>query len=201
MALFGTSEARLDITRGIKKIKDFMVPDPNLNSMRFKTMVTMNNVNGPDFLMIRNGSRFHKFWGIVIIILLFYTALVMPYRLALKEDDTNIIFFYIDTIVDFLFITDIIINFNMPIEKAYQSAPIYNRKIITLRYLMFWFWVDLLASIPINLIMKLVIEDSSSLDLSGQRLIRMARLPRLYRLMRTIRLFKVIRLFKNSELL
>jgi hypothetical protein len=66
---------------------------------------------------------------------------------------------------------------------------------------MFWFWIDLLASIPINLIMKLVIESSSELDLSGQRLIRMARLPRLYRLMRTIRLFKVIRLFKNSELL
>lgn len=201
MALFGTSEARLDITRGIKKIKDFMVPDPFMNSMKFKTMMTMNNINGPDCLMIRNGSAFHKLWGLVIIVLLFYTALVMPYRLALIEDDTNVNFFYIDTIVDFLFIFDIIVNFNMPIEKAYQSVPIYNRKIITLRYLMFWFWIDLLASIPINLIMKLVIESSSELDLSGQRLIRMARLPRLYRLMRTIRLFKVIRLFKNSELL
>lgn len=78
-----------------------------------------NNINGPDCLMIRNGSRFHKFWGLVIIVLLFYTALVMPYRLALMEDDTNLLFFYIDTIVDFLFIFDIIINFNMPIEKAY----------------------------------------------------------------------------------
>jgi hypothetical protein len=119
MALFGTSEARLDITRGIKKIKDFMVPDPFMSSMKFKTMMSINNINGPDCLMIRNGSHFHKFWGLVIIILLFYTALVMPYRLALMEDDTNILFFYIDTIVDFLFIFDIIVNFNMPIEKAY----------------------------------------------------------------------------------
>lgn len=116
LALFGTSDFRLDISRGIKKIKDFMVPDPNLFSMKFKTIVTINSPNDPDFLMIRIGSRFHKLWGAVIIILLFYTALVMPYRLALIEDDTNILFFYIDTIVDFLFIIDIIINFNMPIE-------------------------------------------------------------------------------------
>jgi hypothetical protein len=119
MALYGTSEARLDITRGIKKIKDFMVPDPFMNSMKFKTMMTMNNFNGPDYLMIRNGSRFHKFWGLVIIVLLIYTGFVMPYRLALMEDDTNLSFFYIDTIVDFLFIFDIIVNFNMPIERAY----------------------------------------------------------------------------------
>jgi hypothetical protein len=29
LALFGTSERRLEISRGIQKIKDFMVPDPN----------------------------------------------------------------------------------------------------------------------------------------------------------------------------
>ena len=79
----------------------------------------MNNFNGPDCLMIRNGSSFHKFWGLVIIVLLIYTGFVMPYRLALMEDDTNLSFFYIDTIVDFLFIFDIIVNFNMPIERAY----------------------------------------------------------------------------------
>ena len=79
--------------------------------------INNTNLNGPDCMMIRNGSRFHKLWGLVIILLLFYTALVMPYRLALIEDDTNQLFFYIDTIVDFLFIFDIIVNFNMPIEK------------------------------------------------------------------------------------
>jgi len=167
LALYGTSEARLDITRGIKKIKDFMVPEAGVNSAKYKTMMTMHNITGPDRFMIRNGSRFHKSWGIIIIILLFYTALVMPYRLALLEDDTNIFFFYLDTTVDFLFIIDIILNFNMPIEKPYQAVPIYNRKIITIRYLMFWFWIDLLASIPINLIMKLVIVESDDLDLSG----------------------------------
>ncbi len=86
LALFGTSEARLDISRGIKKIKEFMVPDPNYNPSRFKALI-ISNVNGPDRLMILNGSDFHKFWGVIIIILLFYTALVMPYRIALIEDD------------------------------------------------------------------------------------------------------------------
>jgi hypothetical protein len=70
-------------------------------------------------MMIRNGSPFHKSWGVIIFILLIYTALVMPYRLALKEDDTDMTYFYIDTIVDFVFIGDIIINFNLPIERPY----------------------------------------------------------------------------------
>jgi hypothetical protein len=108
-----------------------MVPDPNFNTMKFKTMPT-SNFNDPDCLMIRNGSNFHKFWGLIIVVLLFYTALVMPYRLALIEDDKDVIFFLIDTSVDFLFIIDIFINFNMPIEKAYQTTPIYNRKAIAI---------------------------------------------------------------------
>jgi Ion transport protein len=48
--------------------------------------------------------------------------------------------------------------------------------------------------------MDYAIEAEKNVDLSGQKLIRMARLPRLYRLLRTIRLFKVIKLFKRSEM-
>jgi Ion transport protein len=66
--------------------------------------------------MVESGSNFHKFWGIVIIFLLLYTATLMPYKIALIEDDVKDPLYYIDTVVDFIFMLDILINFNMPIE-------------------------------------------------------------------------------------
>jgi hypothetical protein len=65
--------------------------------------------------MIESGSNFHKFWGVIMIILLLYTAMVMPYKIALVEDKKDA-FYYIDTLVDFIFMVDIIINFNIPID-------------------------------------------------------------------------------------
>lgn len=89
--------------------------------------------------------------------MLLYTATVMPYKIALIEDDANIILYYIDTAVDLTFMFDVFINFNMPVEIKYKSDPDYNRKRVALHYLSFWFWIDLTASIPINLIMDITI--------------------------------------------
>lgn len=67
-----------------------------------------------DFLMIPPHSLFKKIWTITMLILLAYTATVMPYRIALVDDD-NFLFMVVDTIVDFLFMFDIFVNINTPV--------------------------------------------------------------------------------------
>jgi len=64
--------------------------------------------------------------------LLLYTATVMPYKIALIEDDSSLTLYYIDTAVDLIFMLDVFINFNMPLEIKYKSEPDYNRKRVAL---------------------------------------------------------------------
>lgn len=92
-----------------------------------------------------------KIWSGILVVLLIYTATVMPYKIALIDDGENIEMFYLDTIVDFLFVFDIYVNFNTPF-KSNTDAYVYNRKIITGNYIKSWFIVDLLASAPMNMI-------------------------------------------------
>lgn len=78
----------------------------------------------------------------------------------------------------------------------------YKRSRVTIGYLKSWFFVDILASIPVNFILDLVLDSettsSNNVNISGQRLIRVARIPRLYRLVRMARLFKILKIFKRS---
>jgi hypothetical protein len=54
--------------------------------------------------------------------------------------------FYLETIIDSLFILDVIINFNTGFYDV--STLITDRKAIAIDYLKFWFWIDLISSIP-----------------------------------------------------
>ena len=69
--------------------------------------------------MIKDESFMRKFWSGLLIFLLLYTATVMPYNLALVDDDSgNTPTYYLDLIVDGLFLIDIVFNFNTPIQSA-----------------------------------------------------------------------------------
>jgi len=70
---------------------------------------------GPDCLMLRHDGLALKVWSGVVLVLLLYTATVMPYCLALVDDSQVSQMFYIDTCIDFLFLLDVFINFNTPI--------------------------------------------------------------------------------------
>lgn len=55
-----------------------------------------------------------------------------------------------DIMVDLIFVTDIFLNFNT--SYYFNGNPIFNRNKIALNYLKFWFWIDLIASFPYDLI-------------------------------------------------
>ena len=91
-----------------------------------------------------------KIWQVLLIFMLLYTATILPYKLALIDDD-NIELFTIDTVFDFLFIFDIYVNFNTPIEFKVDNYN-FNRRAIAMNYINSWFLIDCIGSIPMNLI-------------------------------------------------
>ena len=129
----------------------------------------------------------------LIVIILIYTATVMPYKLAFIENYKDDTWLFIDTVIDFLFFFDIIVNFNTPI--VYDEKTIeYSRKIIFKQYFFSWFFVDLFASIPMDLIEYIWLPEAAI----NNDFVKVVRLPRLYRLMRIARLAKVAKMFRSS---
>lgn len=77
----------------------------------------------------------------------------MPFNIAFISLDEASVWFVIDTIIDFAFMFDILVNF----LSAYyddEGNLVKENKTIAKKYLKTWFFVDLLASLPVNLVMK-----------------------------------------------
>jgi hypothetical protein len=108
---YGTTYKMFNIKkRELSQVRDFMLPDIKIRkSIREKNMRTKG-----DFLMINPYGKFRKFWNLILIVIFLYTAIVMPYKIALI-DDSNFVFFIVDTIIDFLFMIDLFVNLNSPL--------------------------------------------------------------------------------------
>jgi len=64
--------------------------------------------------IIHPSNTYKKFWDLVVVILLLYTAFWTPYNICFAKVTSDFQFF-LDTIVDSLFLTDIVITFNTAI--------------------------------------------------------------------------------------
>ena len=110
---------------------------------------------------IRHDSLFKAVWDWVILILVMYTAIEIPFSvtfLLTNEDHLN--WFWEDPsaaqicnlIVDLMFIIDIIINFRSTYVAEETDEVVSNPKKIARHYLKTWFVVDFVAAIPFDYI-------------------------------------------------
>lgn len=150
--------------------------------------------------IIHPQSFWKTIWNITMLVFIIFLSISVPYRIAF-EDITPTGWFYADTVLDFLFIIDMSLNFFTAIETV-NGEIIVEHKMIAIKYLKSWFFIDLSSSIPVSLIQRLTTDQgpaSGSADgsnLVNLRIIKLTRLPRLYRL---LRLLKLIRLYKSNK--
>lgn len=106
--------------------------------------------------------------------------------------------FMFDMFTDVVFIIDIILNF-FSVEEDVNGEMIIDQKKIAITYIRTWFFIDLIASIPVTFIVLFVAADSESeKDLISIRFLKLAKFTRMYRL---LTLFKLAKLFKNHNTL
>jgi potassium channel len=82
--------------------------------------------------------------------LMLYTAIYMPFRIAFIDDETDALII-IDWIIDCFFFMDIIINFFSAYEEA-DGHMQQNLKIIAMTYIRSWFAFDFIACFPFQLL-------------------------------------------------
>lgn len=146
------------------------------------------------FWCIMPTSTFKIIWNLIIIFLLLWTAIVVPYQTAFI-DDTPLGMFIFSLFLDFLFVLDLAINFMSAVEMEDDQVDV-RFKTIAMTYIKGWFFIDLTACIPFQLTELFISNDGQG---GYNKLLRLARLPRLYRLMRILRIFKMTKIFKNNK--
>ncbi|XP_068701371.1 potassium voltage-gated channel subfamily H member 6-like isoform X1 [Montipora foliosa] len=142
---------------------------------------------------IRHDSLFKAVWDWLILALVIFTAIEIPYSVAflipLQPAEENPKFLKVNALlvfnllVDLMFIMDILINFRTTFVNITTDEVISNPRQIALHYLKTWFVVDFVAAIPFEF---MVLNEVERLD-SATTLFGLLKAARLLRLVRVAR--------------
>ncbi|XP_036405720.1 potassium voltage-gated channel subfamily H member 5-like isoform X2 [Megalops cyprinoides] len=131
--------------------------------------------------IILHYCAFKTTWDWVILILTFYTAIMVPYNVSFKSRQNNVAWLVLDSVVDVIFLVDIVLNFHTTFVGP-GGEVISDPKLIRMNYLKTWFVIDLLSCLPYDIInaFENVDEGLSSL-FSSLKVVRLLRLGRVAR--------------------
>ncbi|XP_075905713.1 voltage-gated delayed rectifier potassium channel KCNH5-like [Nelusetta ayraudi] len=101
--------------------------------------------------IILHYCTFKTTWDWVILILTFYTAIMVPYNVSFKTKQNNLAWLVLDSVVDVIFLVDIVLNFHTTFVGP-SGEVISDAKLIRMNYLKTWFVIDLLSCLPYDII-------------------------------------------------
>jgi hyperpolarization activated cyclic nucleotide-gated potassium channel 2 len=134
-----------------------------------------------------------------MIILLTYSCVYVPLEVAFLEAATGMDK-VLGLLVDALFFVDIYVNFLSAYEVPGSNSYEVRLSVLAKEYLTGWFFVDLIACLPIDIFELIIGSFSESADPGkGARYAKLARIPRIYRIVRIIRIFKIFKIFKYHK--
>ena len=135
-------------------------------------------------------SKFRSIWDVIILLLTFHSAIVIPLEMGFPEyaGENGGTLVLVTYVIDALFVIDVILNFNTMVILS-NGDLIRDKGTIAKRYLQKWFWFDLMAIFPAELLLGG--EDGNQLQVWR----RFAKLPRL------LRIARIVKFIENSNFL
>lgn len=168
LKLYGTSSINLNLNY---RNKNFILKAITINKLKSikEEMKKIDNLVNPQ-------NKFFTYWNLLMLIFIIYSIILMPYFMVFEAD--NIIVNNCELIMNIFFLIDIVINFNTAVIE--NNLIIIDRKVIAIKYLKSFFFIDLVSSIPLEILLG----NTSSIN----KLLRFLKIP------------KLIRIFKMSKL-
>ncbi|XP_077358626.1 voltage-gated delayed rectifier potassium channel KCNH4-like isoform X2 [Festucalex cinctus] len=124
-------------------------------------------------------------WDWLILLATFYVAVTVPYNVSFTPYHDNVTAarstIVSDIAVEMLFITDIILNFRTTFVSQ-SGQVVYQSRSICIHYATTWFFVDLVAALPFDLLYAFNITVTS-----------------LVHLLKTVRLLRLLRLLQKLD--
>nr|XP_061806398.1 potassium voltage-gated channel subfamily H member 5-like [Nerophis lumbriciformis] len=131
--------------------------------------------------IILHYCTFKTTWDWVILILTFYTAIMVPYNVSFRTRQNNLVWLVLDSIVDVIFLVDIVLNFHTTFVGP-AGEVISDARLIRMNYVKTWFVIDLLSCLPYDIINAFEHFDEGLSSLfSSLKVIRLLRLGRVAR--------------------
>ena len=93
-------------------------------------------------------DNFKKKYDLLITMMLLFTAVVSPYRIAFVEVD-DFTWIMVEYVTDLTFFIDMCLNFFFAYYDG-NDEVVDNRRIIAMNYLKGWFGCDILTVLPIS---------------------------------------------------
>lgn len=121
------------------------------------------------------------------------SCIITPYNIAFSSDENGkepLQWRIINYTIDILFAIDIVIIFN----SCYYDEDfmiIEDRKIIAKDYIQSWLIIDLVAILPLELILN---TNNSSIEM-----VRIARMGRMYKMIKMAKILRVLKIIKQSS--
>lgn len=197
LLVFGTTHDLADLDHRYKVNIDELIEKKSKKNEDFRQQTTNYFIAHSDTTcLITPDSYFKQVWNCLIILLLLYTAVIMPYRFAFYDTTFWDGWAIWELTLDLLFICDMGISF-FSIHIRASGAVITNHRAIISRYLRTWFTLDLIASIPYTLL-DLWVFDAETTQPRMNPFLRILRLPRMYKLLRLFRVLKSLKGFRGT---
>ncbi|XP_018414338.1 PREDICTED: potassium voltage-gated channel subfamily H member 4 [Nanorana parkeri] len=142
------------------------------------------SVQKPRFILLHY-SIFKALWDWLILLATFYVAVTVPYNVCFTGHDDSVSAarstIVSDIAVEMLFILDIILNFRTTYVSQ-SGQVVYAPRSICIHYLATWFFVDLIAALPFDLLYAFNVTVTS-----------------LVHLLKTVRLLRLLRLLQKLD--
>ncbi|XP_048373339.1 potassium voltage-gated channel subfamily H member 4 isoform X1 [Sphaerodactylus townsendi] len=130
-------------------------------------------------------SIFKALWDWLILLATFYVAVTVPYNVCFTDSDDSLATarstIVTDIAVEMLFIVDIILNFRTTYVSQ-SGQVVYDSRSICLHYVATWFFVDLIAALPFDLLYAFNVP-----------------VTYLVHLLKTVRLLRLLRLLQKLD--
>lgn len=135
----------------------------------------------------------HVKWDLFVMVLAIYNGFSIPFSVAFTLTPAYSLLHTIDSLIDFIFFIDIILNFRTTYINIKTGEEVSNGVLIARNYVLSGrFLLDLLSTLPFSTIGGLIGDNSSTLELfSLVKLIRVFRLGKIIFLMRTLEPMKL----------
>lgn len=146
-------------------------------------------------LPIDPDSIFKRTWETVKLLVLLYQCYYLPASISFLEGADYISLYVIDKLMDIFFLIDICLNFITMVYYKYDLEKKYRN--IARLYLQSWLFLDLIAIVPIDEIMRIATTNDKSLI--SQSVTNSGKLFRLLRLIRLFKFFKFFQTFNVNE--
>lgn len=147
------------------------VKRPNTSYWNFSTIL--------EWLIVHPNSRFKMIWDLVVIVLSIYNSITIPYEFAYSYNPNSYSDVF-DRLVDAIFAIDIIINFRTAFEHPKTGKLVTSWKSISLRYIVNGrFGIDLVASLPLEVVTLIPIDQRNLKFLGMLKMVRLLRLGRM----------------------